>query len=590
MMRCSILGCIVVIIFGCCAQSANPYIKVLHQSTPIIVDQFKSLESSPIASPRTAQPGPGSWTVDQTDGTFQIVNDVYSGEVDNSGPQLKYTAQSTPIEGDLAMVSASSILTNAGLAAVGRIRMTSGNTLSAGFERSSVSSFIDGAALSFSFLTVVGRFGGLPISSWCNYSLNNDYEFAVILRPVGAYLMLRGGGNSQYPYAAPSSGFFDWTLVWVDNSFSDSSVYAAFHNEDAGGYLGGFTVEQLYGSDWNDPYHLSTFRKATTANADTGTMTPDAIVEHTITASTGVTQELRVRAQDASNAWIVRMDQAGSTIKLIELVSGVETERKSAAAIWNNGTQYRISVMCNKPVFAVYIGNTIALTRYVSDGGFMTQTGVSVSHAGSNLVCWNMHPPIPDYVSRTTKGIMCVGDSKTDGGVDSETITGGMPGYERYLVDGLNTNNCVEYIEMRNAHGGYTVGQIKAAIDSDLSMAYGNATYALINMGANNVENPLDVNYSSDYGYVLDAIHAKWPACKIYCMRIWRRSTSNLTLQANAVASVVSARPSFCFLGPDERVFLENADNGATYTTDGIHPNHAGHLLTAAQWRTVLGL
>jgi hypothetical protein len=42
--------------------------------------------------------------------------------------------------------------------------------------------------------------------------------------------------------------------------------------------------------------------------------------------------------------------------------------------------------------------------------------------------------------------------------------------------------------------------------------------------------------------------------------------------------------------GPDEAVFLENGDNGATYMNDDVHPNHGGYMLTAKKWRETLGL
>ena len=49
------------------------------------------------------------------------------------------------------------------------------------------------------------------------------------------------------------------------------------------------------------------------------------------------------------------------------------------------------------------------------------------------------------------------------------------------------------------------------------------------------------------------------------------------------------ARAAWAHLGPDERAFLENGDDGVTYTTEGVHPNAAGYALTAAQWQAVMG-
>jgi lysophospholipase L1-like esterase len=88
--------------------------------------------------------------------------------------------------------------------------------------------------------------------------------------------------------------------------------------------------------------------------------------------------------------------------------------------------------------------------------------------------------------------------------------------------------------------------------------------------------------------YVLAAVHTKWPACQIYIMRPWRRGeAADCNTLATWIADIV-ALLDYAHEGPDERVFLENGDDGATYTSDGIHPNEAGSALTAQQWRTLL--
>ena len=99
--------------------------------------------------------------------------------------------------------------------------------------------------------------------------------------------------------------------------------------------------------------------------------------------------------------------------------------------------------------------------------------------------------------------------------------------------------------------------------------------------------------FESNYGYALDQFHAKWPDSKIYLMRVWWSTTPESTAIMNDlndiwIPNIISTRSAFCFLGPDERVFLENGDDGATYTTDGTHPNAAGYDITAAQWAGVL--
>ncbi len=53
---------------------------------------------------------------------------------------------------------------------------------------------------------------------------------------------------------------------------------------------------------------------------------------------------------------------------------------------------------------------------------------------------------------------------------------------------------------------------------------------------------------------------------------------------------MAAGRSSWCLPGIDERVLLENGADGVTYTADGAHPNHAGHLRETQAWKTLLRL
>lgn len=112
----------------------------------------------------------------------------------------------------------------------------------------------------------------------------------------------------------------------------------------------------------------------------------------------------------------------------------------------------------------------------------------------------------------------------------------------------------------------------------------------LFNLGANDINGITQADWENYGGQIVDAMQAKWPAVKVYFMRPWMRDQAAAVAKVEAaITNVIAARPTWCFIGPDERVFLENGDNGVTYTTDGVHPNAAGYALTAAQWKTVLG-
>lgn len=148
------------------------------------------------------------------------------------------------------------------------------------------------------------------------------------------------------------------------------------------------------------------------------------------------------------------------------------------------------------------------------------------------------------------------------------------------------------YMDYENLSlGGRTVATGADEIDAELDASSISPQYVLANLGANDVSLglPTEATWKADYQYILDAIHTKWPSAKIYMMRPWRQTyDTECNTLAGWIADLVAAN-SYCYTGPDERVFLENGDDGATYTRDGIHPNAAGYALTAAQWQSAIG-
>ena len=182
-----------------------------------------------------------------------------------------------------------------------------------------------------------------------------------------------------------------------------------------------------------------------------------------------------------------------------------------------------------------------------------------------------------EYGNRTL--FLAYGDSKTDSKTYQFTTTG-------LLEAG---GNKWDYRTL--ARSGYTVATMQDEIDTDLA-AYTSVAprYVLTNLGANDVVSlPTEAAWKADYQYIFSAMRAKWPNVNIYIMRPWQRGyAANCNTLATWIGDLVTANPGVCFLGPDERVFLENGDDGVTYTSDGIHPNTAGYALTGQQWAGVL--
>jgi lysophospholipase L1-like esterase len=185
-----------------------------------------------------------------------------------------------------------------------------------------------------------------------------------------------------------------------------------------------------------------------------------------------------------------------------------------------------------------------------------------------------------DITPNPTANFWMMGDSKATGA-------------SSYLINDLSFSRPVYQwgaIPTGLAHGGYTTAGYRASIDADLAATSGTPNYVLINIGANDVGSAMvEATVKANWDYILDAIHAKWPNAWVGCMRVWRRGfLSNCNLFDGWLATEIAARSSWAHLGPDERVFLENGDDGATYTAEGIHPNSAGYALTATQWVSVI--
>ena len=143
--------------------------------------------------------------------------------------------------------------------------------------------------------------------------------------------------------------------------------------------------------------------------------------------------------------------------------------------------------------------------------------------------------------------------------------------------------------------GGRTTASAKAAIDAELAAKTDTPDYILYNLGANDISAmPVQATWQTNALYIWDAMHTKWPNAKIYVMKVWIRgqNTNADTYDDTWLPTAVALRSSFVFLDSalDERVFLKGSDDGNTYTTDGIHPNHAGYVLMAGVWKTALGI
>lgn len=281
---------------------------------------------------------------------------------------------------------------------------------------------------------------------------------------------------------------------------------------------------------------------------------------------------------------------AGGTIKGVSTTSSLSDDWAHAAITvskandevkgYLNGTQIG-TTLTGLGTWTGNLANTVCNLFGYSGLGYFEPNGY-LSHAA----VWNtplsasevadLANPFDGY----SPIFFAIGDSKTANSPNwADSITSKYPqiinGYPRY------------------AGGGWTTQNVKDGIDSALSTRNFTPQYALINLGANDVNsNPGEV-WKTNTAYIVDAIKTKWPNIQVYLTKVWRRNTGsqavNIAYINNFIDELVSER-DWLHVGVNEANILEGGDDGITYTSDGVHPNAAGCELEATAWRTTLNI
>jgi hypothetical protein len=335
--------------------------------TYLLRDEFTTAEASPIASPRTCEPGPGTLTIVENDGALNI-----------SAGSMVFTAQTTPAWGDLGVIGTA--LTRAEGLVLSVIRTQASNKYShpISFQNLNALPNADTPANSDASFYIPATANVLASYNGNNgavyvATLTTDvpHQYAIVLRSAGAYYLIKGGIYTE------------WTLVWVTKLGTTATLYPAIESYNAAGTADSLRVAQL-SKPWSDTNGIATNITASANAGATTTSLANAIIEATWTAVTSETFELSVRRTDDDNRWVLRYSQADSTRKIIQIEGGVETERASGAITLTNGTAYNIVALC--------YGNTIQIggssLKYESATFNNTATGVKVSHAVTNLNTW----------------------------------------------------------------------------------------------------------------------------------------------------------------------------------------------------------
>lgn len=217
------------------------------------------------------------------------------------------------------------------------------------------------------------------------------------------------------------------------------------------------------------------------------------------------------------------------------------------------------------------------------------QTLSVVADARSYLLeKWSQSTPLLN--SAPTVFCMFLGDSLTYG-LDDETTFGGYRGplcdkNPRLFPFGLRTDGGVPAPkDHHQGTSGTTTTVVLANISSFLDSAP-RLDCVLLNLGTN-FDEANDAASAANMVAIIRAIFSRFPACKVFVMRIGIFSEAALLARAAILLSALGvAFPS------DPRVIWVNPTpltlDADYWSGDGVHPNHGGYLVLANFWAQAL--
>lgn len=349
----------------------------------LLRDDFTTAQSAPLTSPRTCEPGPGTWTILDTENKLSIVSDTLAyagGGASASGDPHLYAAAVTRAVG-------------VGLYCRYRYTATTDNApLRVGFHSAVPTSGANINAQVFTIvsstqtITLVGESGGGGIGNGGNeaFAVNTYYHLIMVLRSTGAFGIVKGGV------------YTDWTLL-VPSVFNSSATLYPLIARGLGAQRTPTDIEKakvfqfIGGSVWLNDYGIATERYAGSISAGQAfTHEGNCLIEwaQTTRPSSGDTF-IQFRKQDASNYWRVGIDSGGA-MNLVEVVAGAPTTRATAAAVVSSG--HRIVIVADGTIIRGYSNNVLRWT-YSSASNFSSATSGLVVALGtggaiSDLISW----------------------------------------------------------------------------------------------------------------------------------------------------------------------------------------------------------
>lgn len=447
-----------------------------------------------------------------------------------------------------------------------------------------------------------------------------SYIGVVVLRSTGADFLIKGGvytdftiiyrtptGNQATMYPVLSNYSGGYTGGWMINPASKwlpvpqiSHGFSALtptdglgHTDNTGIGAGGsgLTMANRIGT-WGAAAGVASASALSggLAITTTGAVAADGFASVACVRSAG---NVGVVARYVNGSNYLRAYHDGTNCVLEQVVAGTPTTLITGVVAYTNGGV--VNLLVSGTYARLWYNNAhVGTTDGVDASLIAAEFGLYTTNTSNTLDNFTFFPRGNEgeytFLSTlmpavpATKSLFAVGDSKTAGDT-----------WVDLLVGLLSANDPAAWIELTPRFGspGYTVATTKTYVDANLASVTGTANLITINLGANDVSAmPVEANWKADLTSIINSLRAKWPSATIYIARPWRRS---YLTQCNTLATWISDivtifNSPYVVVGMDERIWLENGDDGVSLTTDGIHYNTTtGQTAAATAWMTAMG-
>lgn len=325
----------------------------------LIKDEFTTAESAPIASPRTAEPGPGSWTVVDPDNKISI-----------SGGAIDFASSATGTTFDTYIRAVDAQTGQAGLAFCAKYAQIT--RFDMGLHDATVST----GKLRFEAPNRLLQNNGTLVSNAYTLEVNDD--LLIVYNNTNIYFM-------QYDTSAN-----DWLLVWVDQSGIPASGIKPHLARVFISSTGNIKSANLaiLPSFKTDVLRLLTFTGSVADfSADIGQA--DFVTRYTVTTlgTSDIVYRFRIQT-DNSDEYRVTITSAGSLL-LQEVASGTPTNRGSTTVVAGD----RVVIVTDALKIDVFVNGTrqINFTTAI----YTTRTSVRLAKADgdvTNFYTWRRNP------------------------------------------------------------------------------------------------------------------------------------------------------------------------------------------------------